>query len=573
MAVGAQAAATYVMGRHLHMALDVAGSSHVRAILVLILVGLLNFVPGLFTIPPVDRDEARFAQATKQMLESGDYVDIRFQNEARYKKPIGIYWMQAAAVQAASAFGIAQPLDKIWIYRIPSLLGALGAVLLTYWTALAFVRRRAAVLAALMLAASVLLAVVARLATTDGMLLLTVVAAMGAMARVYLPAQRAQLGGVSNVVVPLIFWTALAAGILLKGPVIVMVAGFCIATLSIADRSAVWLGALRPLPGLIWLCILTLPWFIAISMRSDQTFLASSVGRDLLPRLYRVWEEHGAPPGTYYLLFWLTFFPGSVLVALAAPACFSMRKERGTKFLLAWLVPSWLALELFMTKLPHYVLPLYPAIAILTAKVMEAGLLSRSLWLVRVTAWWFVLPLLLGIAAVAGVVMVGHQFAWPTWVLVGGAVAVGFSAWWFYDTDAAEPALMRSVAAAVLITIGIFGLFIPRWERLFPAPMLARILDDGGCARPVAVASGYEEPSLVFLTATATRFTTPAQAADFLGGGACRFAFIDAELDWYFKARAEAIGLRYKAEPRINAISISKGKSVTIAVYRSEGGS
>ncbi len=57
------------------------------------------FLPGFFTIPPIDRDEVRFAQATKQMVESGDFVDIRFQDDVRYKKPVGIYWMQAAALK------------------------------------------------------------------------------------------------------------------------------------------------------------------------------------------------------------------------------------------------------------------------------------------------------------------------------------------------------------------------------------------------------------------------------------------------------------------------------------------
>ena len=66
---------------------------------------LLAFLPGFFQIPPIDRDEARFAQATKQMVESGDYVDIRFQDEVRYKKPVGIYWLQAGVVKAASALG------------------------------------------------------------------------------------------------------------------------------------------------------------------------------------------------------------------------------------------------------------------------------------------------------------------------------------------------------------------------------------------------------------------------------------------------------------------------------------
>src|SRR6202008_1559184 len=74
-------------------------ASHARAAIFLVLVSLIAFLPGFFNIPPVDRDEARFAQATRQMIESGDYIDIRFQDEVRYKKPVGIYWLQAAAVK------------------------------------------------------------------------------------------------------------------------------------------------------------------------------------------------------------------------------------------------------------------------------------------------------------------------------------------------------------------------------------------------------------------------------------------------------------------------------------------
>ncbi len=68
-----------------------------RAVIVLVVVALLSILPGFFAIPPTDRDESRFAQATKQMIESGDYVDIRFQETTRYKKPVGIYWLQAAS--------------------------------------------------------------------------------------------------------------------------------------------------------------------------------------------------------------------------------------------------------------------------------------------------------------------------------------------------------------------------------------------------------------------------------------------------------------------------------------------
>src|SRR3954469_2806281 len=136
---------------------DFATRSHARAIMVLVVAALLNILPGFFAIPPSDRDEARFAQATKQMLESGDYIDIRFQDEVRYKKPVGIYWLQAAVVKTAQAAGLPDARSTIWLYRVPSLIGAIGAVLLTYWTALAFISRRSAFLAGLMIATCLLL--------------------------------------------------------------------------------------------------------------------------------------------------------------------------------------------------------------------------------------------------------------------------------------------------------------------------------------------------------------------------------------------------------------------------------
>src|SRR5881409_1291246 len=140
--------------RSLTTVVDFAVGSHARAVVVLLAVALLGFLPGFSSIPPVDRDEARFAQATKQMVESGDYVDIRFQEDVRYKKPVGIYWLQSAAVETASALGLPRAELRIWVYRLPSLIGAIGAVLMTYWTALGFVTRRAAVLAALLMSAS-----------------------------------------------------------------------------------------------------------------------------------------------------------------------------------------------------------------------------------------------------------------------------------------------------------------------------------------------------------------------------------------------------------------------------------
>src|ERR1700728_260102 len=224
---------------------DYAALSPRRAAVLLVLVALMLFLPGFFQIPPVDRDEAYFAQATKQMIETADYVDIRYQDDVRYRKPVGIYWLQAAVVKTAQALGDSNALTTIWLYRIPSLIGAVGAVLTTYWCALAFVSRRGAVLAAIMLAASTLLGVEARLAKTDAVLLFTIVAAMAVLARAYLSPRDAGNDRL-DWKLPAIFWTALAFGILIKGPVNLMVVGLAALTLSIFERSGRWLLALRP---------------------------------------------------------------------------------------------------------------------------------------------------------------------------------------------------------------------------------------------------------------------------------------------------------------------------------------
>src|SRR3954464_15380148 len=159
--------------------------SHVHACALLMLISLVCFLPGFTSLPPMDRDEPRFAQASKQMLETGDFVDIRFQNEARHKKPVGIYWLQSAAVTVGEALGVRDARATIALYRVPSLFGALATVLLTYWAALAFVAQREAFLAAAFMAASVILTAEAHLAKTDAMLAACSVATMGALARAW----------------------------------------------------------------------------------------------------------------------------------------------------------------------------------------------------------------------------------------------------------------------------------------------------------------------------------------------------------------------------------------------------
>jgi 4-amino-4-deoxy-L-arabinose transferase-like glycosyltransferase len=556
-------------GNGLVRLIDFVTADHARAVAFLVLCGLLLFLPGFFTIPPIDRDEARFAQATKQMVETGDYVDIRFQDEVRYKKPVGIYWMQAAAVHIATALGLPKAQLRIWVYRVPSLIGAIGAVLLTYWTALAFVTRRGAVLAGLMMCSAVLLGVEARLAKTDATLLLTVVAAMGALARVYLSWQRGEDPLHPPWSWPIIFWTALAGGILLKGPLILMFVGLTIVMLSILDRDASWLWRMRPVWGLMWMLVLVLPWFVAIYWRAGETFFTDSLGGDMLSKL-SAQESHGAPPGVYLLLFWITFWPGAPLAVMAAPAVWRARREPGAQFLLAWLVPSWIVFELVLTKLPHYVLPLYPAVAILTVGALERQVLSRS-WLMRGSAWWFLIPAFASIIAVVAAIKVTRQPVFFAWPFVAGASIFGLFAWWLYEDSRAERSLLNAFAAAAFLAFAIYGAVLPSLTPLFPSAEIARALRNVICVGPKAAAAGFHEPSLVFMTDTSTLLTDGSGAADFLNQGSCRFALVEQRSERAFVQRAEAIGLRYNVATRIEGYNISQGRPVSISIFRSEG--
>ena len=556
--------------RGLAAALDYAVGSNGRAAALLVAFSLFAFLPGFFQIPPIDRDEARFAQATKQMLETREFVDIRFQNEVRYKKPVGIYWLQAAAVTAGEALGVPQARTTIWLYRIPSLAGAILAVLLTYWAALAFVARRPALVAALMMASSVLLGVEARLAKTDAVLLFTSVAAMGAMARIYLACQRspdAEVGWTQQA----ILWTALAGGVLVKGPLILMFIALTAVTLSIADRSARWLRALRPFAGFIWLIVLVLPWFVAIVVKSGDSFFVEALGHDMLDKVASGQETHGAPPGFYFVLFWVTFWPGSVLAGLAAPMVWKSRREPGARFLLAWFIPSWVVFEVVMTKLPHYVLPLYPAIGILIAGILEPGGLSKVRWIERGTIGWFLFPTAIAITVMVAFIMFGRDLGLIAWPFAAAAVISGLFAWWLYEVDGAERALLRGMMASVFVAITVYAVTFPLLPSLFPSTMIAEEIRASDCVQPqVASTFVYQEPSLVFLLGTDTRFTDGAGAADFLRTGSCHFALVDPRSERSFAQRAESTGLRYSFIQRVEGYNISIGKPVVLTIFRSQ---
>ncbi len=541
-----------------------AARSHARACALLVAIGLVCFLPGLASLQPMDRDEPRFAQASKQMLETGDFVDIRFQGEARHKKPVGIYWAQAAIVGAVEALGVPGARTTIGLYRIPSLIGALGAILLTYWAALAFLPRRGALLAAALFGACVMLAAEAHLAKTDALLCACATASLGGLARAWL--RRGNPLATGTVVA---FWLGMALGILVKGPMVPLFCALPALVLSVRVRSAAWLLALRPGLGLPLTLALVAPWFLAIAWKSGGAFYGEAVGHDMLGKVGGGAEKHWAPPGTYAIVFYATFWPGAAFAALAIPFAWGRRGTDAVAFLLAWIVPAWLLFEAVPTKLPHYVLPLMPAVAILTVLALAAGALDPARRGARAVAGLVVLipaGLTLGLTWAAW--SFDRTIPWAGLPGLVAACAVAVLSWRAFGRAAPERALLLAILAACLLSPAVFGLTQPDLPALKVSPRLAAIRDSLSCANPKVASLGYREPSLVFLVGTdlATP-STAAEAAAFLAQGGCRLVFVDSRSAAAFDAAIAAGTILPRVVGQVSGFNINGGRRVDLSAY------
>ena len=529
-------------------------ASHLRATILLVIVALLAFLPGQFQIPPIDRDEARYAQATRQMMETGNYLDIRFQDEPRYLQPIGIYWLQAAAAKI-SGFDAHAP---IWIHRIPSWLGATAAVALTYWALLPLVGSVGALIAALFLATSVLLGVEARLAKTDAVLLATAVGAIGVLARAY-------MGWLLSLPMAMVFWIALAAGILVKGPLILLVVGSTTLALFAWDRSAASFERLRPALGVFLLLLLVLPWFVAIAMVSGGEFFMTALGQNLLGKVTAGQQGHGAPPGAYLLLFWATFAPAAIFAIVAAPWAWKNRNQRAVRFCLAWIVPTWIMFELIVTKLPHYVLPTFPAIAALMALAMLDGRRLGPVLGALMIAGAVVL-----VAAPAGALYAVEGSVAPG-ALVLSVSAIAILVWGVRNEQSISPTAFAAIIAmsSVVAQGATYGLVIPKIETLWLSPQLAAAVErHAPCAEPQVASAGYHEPSLVFLVGTRTRLVWPLEAAKLMAGGGCRIALVTEGAEQEFIAELSKLGRSAVLAERVTGIKLGKVGRETIGIYR-----
>jgi 4-amino-4-deoxy-L-arabinose transferase-like glycosyltransferase len=480
------------------------------------------YVPGLAAIPVVDRDEARFAQASRQMFESvalpaserdatlhdGGLVVPKVAGQPRLNKPPLVYWLEAAS---AAVFTGGEPLrDALWMYRLPSAVCAIIAVLLTFRLGWSMVDASTGLLAAALLAVCPMVVWDAHQARADQLLLAATTSAVFALWSIH---ERGGRGWGRAAWL----WGSVAVGILAKGPITPMVVVLTAVAFCWTGREWRWLGRTRPAAGLVLLLGVVGPWaMVAAGRVGFPVFWGTLVG-ETVGRSAAAFEGHWAPPGYHTVLLAVLFWPGSLLtltaflrtVGLAVripppegaglvrrvrsfPSRFRGRVLGRTPelFLAAWIIPSWVVFEMVATKLPHYTLPMYPAIAIISARAVLDGARARVDFrtAARIGAGlgvWLVLGLAITAAVPVGLALLGGGWAAVAAAVAGAAVSV----WLLVGAraQASEGLLLsaqvRSLAAAVVFAMVTLGFVLPRAATVWVWPRAVAAVPRAGRRR------------------------------------------------------------------------------------------
>lgn len=533
------------------------------------LIAFLAGLPGLIAVPPLDRDESRFAQATAQMLESRDFTVIRYQDEPRFKKPVGIHWLQAASVSLFS-----NPEDRgIWAYRIPSLLGAMLAAAACAWGAAAFFGAPAGLAAGALLGGTFLLSTEALIAKTDATLCGFTTLALAALGRLYAEARGGPPAGKRAW---LLFWIGISVGTLVKGPVGPMVAALTIAALTLSERRAAWLGRLNWGWGLIILAAICGPWAWAVTVATDGGFWSAALGGDLAPKLAGGQESHGAPPGYHALLSPILMFPMTLLLPAAAVVAWRRRGEPGVRFALCWLIPTWLVFEALPTKLVHYALPTYGAAAWLAAAAVTAPIGKGARWTGAVLAGLFGVLLAAGAFYLVMAYGDGSDLfaAIPAALFLAGAgLAGGFLLVRQAPPKAAAAALVLGVAGHATLAAGLAPRLSPLWlsSRVERVMAKAQLLPEQGIADAPVTVAGYAEPSLVFALGTPTELAGAEDAAQAISEH--RPAVVEQREDANFRKALAGYRARAHLVASVKGLDYSDGKKMTLRVYEAAPGS
>lgn len=357
-----------------------------------------------------DVDEPNNAVCAREMLLAGNWWVPMFNGDYRFDKPILIYWLM---MPLDALFGVNE-----WTARLPSALSMTGLVLVI-WTmtrrlmaaSAPVVRDNTALMAAATFATALHIIVIARAAVPDPLLMLALGIALPALLIAYLEQKRQPSANMPGLLITA--YVAIGIGTLAKGPIAGLMPLLIIAAfLTLLGDWKSW-RLFHPFKGVAIALAVALPWYIAVGVMTHGVWLEGFIFHHNIDRFTDPLQGHRGFPGLYVISVLLGWFPWTGL--LAAMLWFgswrlkSLRQEPVRLFMLCWIGVYILFFSIAQTQLPNYVLPLFPAAAMLMAlgwADASTELRQRALrWLV-----WTALLLSAGIVVGGGL---GLEKQWP----------------------------------------------------------------------------------------------------------------------------------------------------------------
>lgn len=336
-------------------------ANRIGLLLCIVVFGVVWFW-GIGHRPLFDTDEGRYAEIPREMLVSGDWVTPRLNGLRYFEKPPLQYWMTATAY---TVFGVHD-----WAARIATTLAGFLAVLFTGFTAARLYDRRTGWLAAAVLAGSFYFGFLGHFNTLDAVLCL----AMSVNLFGFLLAQRAPSGSRTELGWMLLSWAGAALAVLDKGLIGIILPGVVFVLYMILKRDATVLRRLRILPGFALFLAMVLPWFIAVSLANHEFlwyfFVVQQFLRYLTPAQHR--------PGPWW--YFIPLLAVAVMPWLVAAARSLINPVRGLvrrvgfdaeALLWLWVIVIFVFFSASHSKLPSYILPVIPALAVLVGRVLS----------------------------------------------------------------------------------------------------------------------------------------------------------------------------------------------------------
>lgn len=326
-------------------------------------------VIGTWSIPLIDRDEPRFAEASREMIERGDYMVPHFNNQLRLDKPPLAYWAQIASYRI---FG-----ENDFAARFPSAIAAaLVAMSILAWGK-EIGGGRVGWWAAIIVTLSLQTFLHAKAAVADMWLVLFVTLAHWAG---YELIQRAA----TNWKWWSVFYISLAFGFLAKGPIAWMPL-LTLAAIKYFSRDVELAKRFKFVRGILLVLAVVALWGVPALMQTHGEFFRIGIGRHVIGRSFSAMESHGSNSFWIYLLllpfYFLTifasFFPWSIKLPALTKKLWR-RRDNIDIYLLCGAGVIFVIFTLIKTKLPHYTLPAFPLLALLAARHIESERFLRN---------------------------------------------------------------------------------------------------------------------------------------------------------------------------------------------------